>query len=271
MPDFWQFPTVSMGLGPLMAIYQARFMKYLHDRGIADTDGPQGLGVLRRRRDGRAGVAGRDRPGGAREARQPDLRRSTATCSASTARCAATARSSRSSRADFRGAGWNVIKVIWGSLLGPAARARQGAACCARRMMEAVDGEYQAFKANDGAYVRKHFFGKYPELLEHGRRHERRGHLAPATAAATIRTRSTPPITPRCTTQGPADRDPRQDRQGLRHGRGGRRPRTSRTSRRRWATRTCARSATASSIPIPRRRARAERAVLQAGRRQRRR
>ena len=60
MPDFWQFPTVSMGLGPLMAIYQARFLRYLHGRGIADTAPPQGLGVLRRRRDGRAGIARRD-------------------------------------------------------------------------------------------------------------------------------------------------------------------------------------------------------------------
>ena len=75
MPDFWQFPTVSMGLGPIMAIYQARFMKYLQGRGIADTDGPQGLGVPRRRRDGRARVAGRDLAGRARAARQPDLRR----------------------------------------------------------------------------------------------------------------------------------------------------------------------------------------------------
>ena len=75
MPDFWQFPTVSMGLGPIMAIYQARFMKYLQGRGIADTDGPQGVGVPRRRRDGRAGVARRDLAGGPRAARQPDLRR----------------------------------------------------------------------------------------------------------------------------------------------------------------------------------------------------
>jgi pyruvate dehydrogenase complex dehydrogenase (E1) component len=75
MPEFWQFPTVSMGLGPLMAIYQARFLKYLHARGIADTSQAQGLGVLRRRRDGRAREPGRHRPGGAREAGQPDLRR----------------------------------------------------------------------------------------------------------------------------------------------------------------------------------------------------
>ena len=98
MPDFWQFPTVSMGLGPLMAIYQARFMKYLAARGVRRPGRPQGLGVHGRRRDGRAGVDGRDLARRPREARQPRLRRSTATCSASTARCAATARSSRSSR-----------------------------------------------------------------------------------------------------------------------------------------------------------------------------
>ena len=98
MPDFWQFPTVSMGLGPLMAIYQARFMKYLQGRGVARDRGAQGVGLPRRRGDGRARVAGRDLDGRAREARQPRSSSSTATCSASTARCAATARSSRSSR-----------------------------------------------------------------------------------------------------------------------------------------------------------------------------
>ena len=75
MPDFWQFPTVSMGLGPIQAIYQARFLHYLNDRGLAKTDGPQGVGVHGRRRDGRARVARRDRHGLAREPRQPDLRR----------------------------------------------------------------------------------------------------------------------------------------------------------------------------------------------------
>ena len=74
MPDFWQFPTVSMGLGPLMAIYQARFLRYLHGRGLADTAAAQGLGVLRRRRNGRAGIARRDLARRTREARQPDLR-----------------------------------------------------------------------------------------------------------------------------------------------------------------------------------------------------
>ena len=74
MPDFWQFPTVSMGLGPLMAIYQARFLRYLQGRGLADTDRPQGLGLLRRRRDGRAGIARRDLAGRTRKARQSDLR-----------------------------------------------------------------------------------------------------------------------------------------------------------------------------------------------------
>ena len=99
MPDFWQFPTVSMGLGPLMAIYQARFMKYLHDRGIVDTDRAQGVGVHRRRRDGRARVHGRDRHGRPREARQPHLRRELQPAAARRAGARATARSSRSWRA----------------------------------------------------------------------------------------------------------------------------------------------------------------------------
>ncbi len=99
MPDFWQFPTVSMGLGPLMAIYQARFMKYLQDRGHRRHRGPQGLGVHGRRRDGRARVDGRDRHGRARAARQPGLRDQLQPAAPRRARCAATARSSRSSRA----------------------------------------------------------------------------------------------------------------------------------------------------------------------------
>ncbi len=79
--------------------------------------------------------------------------------------------------ADFRGAGWNVIKVIWGSYWDPLI-ARDTNGLLLKRMEECVDGEYQAFKANDGAYVRKHFFGKYPELARHGRQHVGRRHLA---------------------------------------------------------------------------------------------
>ena len=125
MPEFWQFPTVSMGLGPLMAIYQARFLKYLHARGIADTEQAQGLGLLRRRRDGRARVARRDRPGGAREARQPDLRHQL--------QPAAPRRAGARQRQDHPGARERVPRLglerhqaDLGQLLGSAARARQG-------------------------------------------------------------------------------------------------------------------------------------------------
>ena len=132
MPEFWQFPTVSMGLGPLMAIYQARFLKYLHARGIADTEQAQGLGLLRRRRDGRAGIAGRHRTGRPREAGQPDLRHQLQPAAARRSRCAATARSSRNSKREFRGSGWNVIKLIWGSYWDPLLARDKDETPCAR-------------------------------------------------------------------------------------------------------------------------------------------
>ena len=164
MPDFWQFPTVSMGLGPLMAIYQARFMKYLQDRGCVDHRGPQGLVLLRRRRDGRAGVDGRDRHGRARAPRQPDLRHQL--------QPAAARRPGARQRQDHPGARERLprrrLERDQGHLghpLGLAARARQ-VRPAAQADDGGVDGEYQTFKAKDGAYVRKHFFGKYPELLE---------------------------------------------------------------------------------------------------------
>ncbi len=164
MPDFWQFPTVSMGLGPLMAIYQARFMKYLQDRGFLNTEGrkvwcfcgdgemdePESLGAI--------GMAGRE-----------SLDNLIIVVNCNLQRLDGPVRGNgkiiQELESDFRGAGWNVIKVVWGtrwdSLL---ARDRTG--LLRRRMMEAVDGEYQTFKAKDGAYVRKHFFGKYPDLLD---------------------------------------------------------------------------------------------------------
>jgi pyruvate dehydrogenase E1 component len=113
MPDFWQFPTVSMGLGPLMAIYQARFNRYLEDRGWWRRAGAAS-GLLRRRRDGRAGVARRARASRARPARQPHLRHQLQP--AAPRRPGARQRQDHpGARAVFRGAGWNVIKVIWGT------------------------------------------------------------------------------------------------------------------------------------------------------------
>ena len=164
MPDFWQFPTVSMGLGPLMAIYQARFMRYLEHRGIVATEGrkvwafmgdgemdePESMGSI--------GLAARERLDNLIFVVNCNLQRLDGPVRGN-------GKIIQELEAEFRGAGWNVIKVIWGSYWDPLlARDRSG--LLQRRMMEAVDGEYQNYKANDGAYVRKHFFGKYPELLE---------------------------------------------------------------------------------------------------------
>ena len=164
MPDFWQFPTVSMGLGAMMmAIFQARFMRYLEDRGLVkpsdqkvwaflgdgEMDEPESMGALT--------MPVRERP------RQPHLRHQLQPAARSTARCAATARSSRNWKSAFLGAGWNVIKVLWGSRWDPLL-ARDHKGLLRRVMEESVDGEYQNFKAKGGAYTREHFFGKYPEL-----------------------------------------------------------------------------------------------------------
>jgi len=164
MPDVWQFPTVSMGLGPLMAIYQARFMKYLSDRGIAKTEGrkvwafmgdgemdePESTGAL--------GMAGREHLDNLIFVINCNLQRLDGPVRGN-------GKIIQELESVFRGAGWNVIKVVWGtkwdSLL-----ARDKSGMLHRRMMEAVDGEYQTFKAKDGAYVHKYFFGKYPELLD---------------------------------------------------------------------------------------------------------
>jgi pyruvate dehydrogenase E1 component len=164
MPEFWQFPTVSMGLGPLMAIYQARFLKYLHRARHRQHREPQGLGLLRRRRDGRAESLGRDRPG-ARE----KLDNLIFVVNCNLQRLDGPVRGNgkiiQELEGEFRGAGWNVIKLIWGSYWDPLlARDKDG--LLRKVMMDTVDGDYQAMKANDGAFVRKHFFGQHPKLLE---------------------------------------------------------------------------------------------------------
>jgi pyruvate dehydrogenase E1 component len=164
MPDFWQFPTVSMGLGPLMAIYQARFMKYLQDRGVVATEGrkvwafmgdgemdePESMGAI--------GMAGRERLDNLVFVINCNLQRLDGPVRGN-------GKIIQELESTFRGAGWNVIKVIWGTRW-DALLARDKTGVLRRRMMECVDGEYQTFKAKDGAYVRKHFFGKYPELLD---------------------------------------------------------------------------------------------------------
>ena len=164
MPDFWQFPTVSMGLTPLMAIYQARFMKYLQARGIANTedrkvwaflgdgemDEPESLGAI---------------PTGARERLDNLIFVINCNLQRLDGPVRGNGKIIQELEAIFRGAGWNVIKVIWGSQWDPLL-ARDAKGLLLKRMEECVDGEYQAFKANGGAYMRKHFFGKYPELLD---------------------------------------------------------------------------------------------------------
>ncbi|MGD0670354.1 MAG: pyruvate dehydrogenase (acetyl-transferring), homodimeric type [Bryobacteraceae bacterium] len=164
MPDFWRFPTVSMGLGPINAIYQARFMRYLENRGIiphtprkvwafigdGETDEPESMGSLTL---------------GSRE----KLDNLVFVVNCNLQRLDGPVRGNgkiiQELEAAFRGAGWNVIKLIWGedwdSLL-----ARDTTGLLIKRMGEAVDGEFQTYVTRDGAYIRKNFFGKYPELLD---------------------------------------------------------------------------------------------------------
>tara|TARA_Y100001933_G_scaffold263961_1_gene327575 strand:- start:1572 stop:4262 length:2691 start_codon:yes stop_codon:yes gene_type:complete len=164
MPNFWEYPTVSMGLAPIMAIYQARFNQYLRDRDIKDTtenrvwaflgdgecDEPETLGAI--------GLAAREK-----------LDNLTFVINCNLQRLDGPVRGNskiiQELEAVFRGAGWNVIKVLWGDdwdLLFE----KDNNGLLAKRMMEVVDGEYQKYKVAGGAYIREHFFGKYPELLE---------------------------------------------------------------------------------------------------------
>jgi len=164
MRDFWSFPTVSMGLGSLMAIYQARFMKHLHQRGLIDAserkvwaflgdgemDEPESLGAI--------SLAAREELDNLIFVVNCNLQRLDGPVRGN-------AKIIQELEGDFRGAGWNVIKVIWGEgwdrLL---AKDKKGVLL--KRMEEAVDGDYQNYKAKGGAYVREHFFGKYPETAE---------------------------------------------------------------------------------------------------------
>src|SRR4029079_7356510 len=162
MPEFWQFPTVSMGLGPLMAIYQARFLKYLHARGIANTENRKvwaflGDGEMDEVESlGAIGVATREKLDNLIFVVNCNLQRLDGPGRGN-------GKIIQELEGEFRGAGWNVIKLIWGSYWDPLL-ARDNDGLLLKRMEEAVDGEYQKFKSRDGAYVREHFFGKYPEL-----------------------------------------------------------------------------------------------------------
>ncbi|HEU4652468.1 MAG TPA: pyruvate dehydrogenase (acetyl-transferring), homodimeric type, partial [Steroidobacteraceae bacterium] len=164
MPEFWQFPTVSMGLGPMMAIYQARFQRYLEHRGIVpesdrkiwaflgdgEMDEPESMGALtmpvREKLDNLVFVI------------NCNLQRLDGPVRGN-------GKIIQELEAAFLGAGWNVIKVVWGSRW-DSLLARDTKGLLRRRMEECVDGEYQNFKAKGGAYTREHFFGKYPELKE---------------------------------------------------------------------------------------------------------
>ena len=162
MPDFWQFPTVSMGLGPLMGIYQARFLKYLHCRGLADTgdrkvwvfcgdgemDEPESLGAI--------SLAAREKLDNLIFVINCNLQRLDGPVRGN-------GKIIQELEGAFRGAGWNVIKVIWGASWDELL-SRDVTGILRQRMEECVDGDYQDFKSKDGAYVREHFFGKYREL-----------------------------------------------------------------------------------------------------------
>ena len=163
MPDFWQFPTVSMGLGPIMAIYQARFMRYLQDRGLANTSGRKVWGFLGDGETdepeslGEIGMAGREKLDNLIFVVNCNLQRLDGPVRGN-------GKIIQELESTFRGAGWHVIKLIWGRHWDPLlARDKNG--LLVKRMMECVDGDYQTFKAKDGAYVREYFFNT-PELKE---------------------------------------------------------------------------------------------------------
>ncbi|AVO50820.1 pyruvate dehydrogenase (acetyl-transferring), homodimeric type [Melaminivora suipulveris] len=168
MPGFWQFPTVSMGLGPMMAIYQARFLKYLHARGIADTAKRKVWIFL--------GDGEMDEPeskGAISLAARENLDNLIFVINCNLQRLDGPVRGNgkiiQELEGDFRGAGWHVIKLLWGKGWDELLR-RDKSGKLRQLMMETLDGDYQTYRAMDGAYLREHFFGRYPEtakLVEH--------------------------------------------------------------------------------------------------------
>ena len=164
MPDFWRFPTVSMGIGPINAIYQARFMRYLENRGLiqptprhiwaylgdGEMDEPESMGSLT--------LASREKLDNLIFVINCNLQRLDGPVRGN-------GKVIQELEAAFRGAGWNVLKVIWGEDWDPLL-ARDTTGLLQKRMAEVVDGEFQTYITKDGAYVRKNFFGKYPELLD---------------------------------------------------------------------------------------------------------
>jgi len=162
MPDFWQFPTVSMGLGPLQAIFQAHFMKYLHNRGLANTEGRKVWAFM--------GDGEMDEPESMGEislAAREELDNLIFVINCNLQRLDGPVRGNgkiiEELAGEFQGAGWNVIKLIWGRHWDPLIAA-DSEGLLLRAFEETVDGEYQNYKAKGGAYTREHFFGKYPGL-----------------------------------------------------------------------------------------------------------
>ncbi|MBV7395550.1 pyruvate dehydrogenase (acetyl-transferring), homodimeric type [Mameliella sediminis] len=164
MPEYWQFPTVSMGLGPLMAIYQARFMKYLHNRGLIDAGDRKVWAFL--------GDGEMDEPeslGAIHLAAREGLDNLIFVVNCNLQRLDGPVRGNskivQELEGNFRGSGWDVIKLLWGR--GWDELLEQDTSGKLRQLMdETIDGDYQTFKSKDGAYIRKHFFGKYPETAE---------------------------------------------------------------------------------------------------------
>ena len=164
MPDYWQFPTVSMGLGPLQAIYQAHTMKYLHNRNLSESsdrkvwcftgdgemDEPESQGAI--------ALAGREKLDNLIFVVNCNLQRLDGPVRGN-------GKIIQELEGSFRGAGWNVIKVVWGRMWDPLLE-KDKLGLLQQRMDEAVDGEYQNYKSHNGAYTREHFFGKYPETLK---------------------------------------------------------------------------------------------------------
>ena len=217
MPEFWNFPTVSMGIGPLNAIYQARFMRYLENRGLIQ---PTGRKIWAFVGDGETDEV--DTLGAISLGAREKLDNLIFVVNCNLQRLDGPVRGNKriidELEGVFLGAGWNVIKVIWGSDWDELF-ARDHTGLLLRRMEECVDGDFQTFKAKDGAYLRKHFFGKYPELLELVKdysdeqliRLHRGGH---------DRGQDLQRLQARDGAQGRPDRDSGQDRERLWHGHG---------------------------------------------------